>query len=149
MRQLGTRQDRTPPSPGVASLTGHRGAGAVSSCHASHVEELEDGWHGGGRVVWKKLEWEGEHYVIAGAPRGVFLWSEGNIGIDVASVVLSWIWSTLAGLTVRTSVVKVRRRKRGGLYVHMLRREFPASMNLLECVKSVEREVRDGTAGSA
>jgi hypothetical protein len=59
------------------------------------------------------------------------------------------IWSTFAGVTSRTNVVKVRRRKWGPIRLQVLRREFPESKNLLECVKTVEQEVRDGATGPA
>jgi len=111
------------------------------------VEELEDGWHGGGRVLWKDFESDGEHYSIAGGPRGVSLWSQGNAGIDIPSAVIYGIWSTFAGVTSRTNVVKVRRRRWGPIRLQVLCREFPESRNLLECVKTVEQEVRDGGAG--
>jgi hypothetical protein len=52
------------------------------------VEELEGGWHSGGQVLWKDFEFDGEHYSIAGGPRGVFLWSQGNdAGVDIPSTV--------------------------------------------------------------
>jgi hypothetical protein len=110
------------------------------------VEELEDGWRSGSRVLWKDFESDGEHYWIAGGPRGVSLWSQGNAGIDIPSAVVYGVWSTFAGVTTRTNVVKVRRRRWGPIGMQVLRREFPASKNLLECVKTVEREVRDGAA---
>ncbi|TPG12595.1 hypothetical protein [Pedococcus bigeumensis] len=108
------------------------------------MEDLEEGWQRAGRVVWKDFEANGHRYSIAGGPRGVLLWTQGNAGVDVPSVVLYAVWTALAGRTARTIVVKVRRRRWGPLRFHVLRREFPAGHGLLESVKSVEDEVRRG-----
>lgn len=113
------------------------------------MEELEDGWFSGGSVLWKDIECEGEHYSIAGGPRGVSLWSQGNAGIDIPSAVIYGIVSTFVGSTSRANVVKVRRRRWGPIRFQVMRREFPESKKLLDCVKSVEREVREGAARSA
>ena len=121
----------------------------ASPCDDLGVEQLEDGWQSEGRVLWKDFESHGDHYSIAGGPRGVSLWSQGNAGIDIPSALIYGIWSTFAGVTSRTNVVKVRRRKWGPIRLQVLRREFPESKNLLECVKTVEQEVRDGAAGLA
>jgi hypothetical protein len=94
--------------------------------------------------MWKDFEHKGEHYSIAGGPRGVFLWSQGASGIDIPSAVLEVIWSILAMAVSRTIVVKVRRGRWGPIRLPVLRREFPASKDLLDCVRSVEREVREG-----
>ena len=75
------------------------------------------------------------------------LWSQGNAGIDIPSAVIYGVWSTFSGVTSRTNVVKVRRRTWGPIRLQVLRREFPESKDLLECVKSVEQEVRDGAKG--
>jgi hypothetical protein len=119
---------------------------SLPQCNDPDVEELEDGWHSAGDVIWKDFEHEGEQYSIAGGPRGVFLWSQGNGGIDVATVVVDIIWSVLATAVSRTNVVKVRRRRWGPIRTQVLRREFPASKDLLDCVQTVERRVRDGAA---
>ena len=111
------------------------------------MEELEDGWNSGGQVLWKDFEFNGERYWIAGGPRGVFLWSQGNdAGVDIPSTVINVLWSVFAGAASRTNVVKVRRRRWGAIRLQVLRREFPESKNLLECLKSVEQEVREGAA---
>ena len=75
--------------------------------------------------------------------------SQGNAGIDIPSAVIYGTWITFAGVTSRTNVVKVRRRRWGPIRLQVLRREFPESKYLLECVKTVEQEVRDGSAGPA
>lgn len=113
------------------------------------MEQLEDGWQSEGRVLWKDFEFNGDHYSIAGGPRGVSLWSQGNAGIDFPSALIYGIWSTLAGVTSRTNVVKVRRRRWGPIRLQVLRREFPESKDLLECVRTVEQEVRDSVPGPA
>src|SRR5512139_3142109 len=118
-------------------------------CKDPGVEELEGGWHSAGDVIWKDFEHEGEQYSIAGSPRGVFLWSQGTgVGIDVLTLVLDIIWSVLATVVSRTNVVKVRRRRWGPIRMQVLRREFPASRDLLDCVQTVERQVRAGAAQS-
>ena len=116
-----------------------------SWCDDPDVEELGNGWHSAGNVIWKDFEHRGEQYYIAGGPRGVFLWGQGNGGIDIPSVVLDIIWSALATVVSRTNVVKVRRRRWGPIRVQVLRREFPASKDLFECVQTVEREMRQAT----
>ena len=121
----------------------------ASPCDDLGVKQLDDGWQSEGRVLWKDFESHREHYSIAGGPRGVSLWSQGNAGIDIPSALIYGIWSTLAGVTSRTNVVKVRRRKWGPIRLQVLRREFPESRNLLECVKTVEQEVHDSAAGLA
>lgn len=133
----------------VTPVSGDLGAAEVPSCHDVQVEELEDGWHSGGRVLWKDFESGGEHYSIAGGPRGVSLWSQGNAGIDIPSAVIYALWSTFAGVRSRKNVVKVRRRRWGPIRLVVLRREFPKSQDLLECVKSVEKEVREGATATS
>jgi hypothetical protein len=133
----------------VTPVSGDHGAAAVPSCHDSRVEELEDGWHSGGQVLWKDFECDGDHYSIAGGPKGVFLWSQGSdAGVDIPSTVINFLWSMFAEAASRTNVVKVRRRRWGPIRTQVLRREFPLSKNLLECVRSVEQEVREAAAHS-
>ena len=72
------------------------------------MEQLEDGWQSEGRVLWKDFGAHGNHYSIAGGPRGVSLWSQGNAGIDIPSALIYGIWSTFAGVTSRTNVVELR-----------------------------------------
>jgi hypothetical protein len=145
----GQRHERTPRQPLVTPVGGDVGAAEVLTCHDARVEELEDGWYSGGRVLWKDFESGGGHYSIAGGPRGVSLWSQGNAGIDIPSAVIYALWSTFAGGKSRTYVVKVRRRRWGPIRLMVLRREFPKSKDLLECVKSVEKEVREGTTATS
>lgn len=113
-------------------------------CDDPRVEDLEDGWQRAGRVVWKDFEVNGQRYSIAGGPRGVLLWTQGNAGVDIPSVVLYAVWAVVAGRTARTIVVKVRRRSWGPLRFHILRREFPSSHGVLASVKAVEAEIRQG-----
>lgn len=133
----------------MASAIGDRGAAAAIWRHDSIVEELEDGWLSGGQVIWKDFELDGEHYSIAGGPRGVFLWSQGNdAGPDIPSTVVNILWNTVAQAASGINVVKVRRRWWGPIRLQVLRREFPESRSLLECVKAVEQELREGAAPS-
>lgn len=111
------------------------------------MDELEDGWTSGGQVLWKDFDFDGEHYSIAGGPKGVFLWSKGNdAGVDLPSTLINILWNIFAEAASRTNVVKVRRRRWGPIRLQVLRREFPGSKNLFECVKAVEQEVREGAA---
>ncbi|KRF25026.1 hypothetical protein [Phycicoccus sp. Soil803] len=111
------------------------------------MDELDDGWQRGGSVLWKDFEANGHHYSIAGGPREVLLWSQGNAGTDVPSALLYGLWAQIAGWTARTNVVKVRRRRWGPIRLQVLRREFPESKDLLDCLKAVENEVQQGASG--
>ena len=106
------------------------------------VEQLGEGWARSGSVVWKDFLADGRQYSIAAGPRGSLLWTQGNAGTDIPSALLFAVWDRIVRSGSRRLVVKVRRRGFARLRYQVLRREFPASSDLLECAQSVEREVR-------
>jgi hypothetical protein len=93
-----------------------------------------------GNVVWKDFVADGRQYSIAAGPRGTLLWTQGNAGTDIPSALIFAVWDRIMRSASRRLVVKVRRRGFARLRYQVLRRVFPASNDLLECAKSVERE---------
>lgn len=68
--------------------------------------EQSDRWQRSGDIAWGSVTVGGVRYDVAGGPRGVLLWGEGNSGIDVPSVLLLAVWNGLCARLSRTTVVK-------------------------------------------
>lgn len=93
--------------------------------------------------MWGEFEVGGQRYSIAGAPRGLPLWSEGNPENGVADFLIWMPYSALVNMFSRKFVVKVRRHRSAHVRTGVLRRSFPRSMDLAECLDQVKRELAD------
>jgi hypothetical protein len=88
------------------------------------MEELGDGWKNAGNVVWKDFDSNGSRYSVAAGPRGRFLWTQGNAGTDLVTLVGFALWDRVTRTRARRVVVMVRRRGLARLRFQVLRREF-------------------------
>lgn len=99
-------------------------------------------WHENRDVMWGEFDAGGQHYSIAGAPRGLPLWTEGNPEGGIADFLFWLPYSIIVQVCARNYVVKVRRHHGAtrfrGTY---MRRTFPRTQELADCMNTVRREV--------